>query len=341
MGRPTTDEQLHAVKQTTDSGYIICGQTQDQAGTDVLIIKTNSFGDTMWVKQYGGDSLDIPNAIQQTGDGGYIICGGTNSFGFNRRNGYLLKLDVNGNIEWSKALGGMNDEEFYDVVVVSDGYVAVGYTGSLVTANCDVLLVKTNKQGAALWSKVFGGSSLDIGHSVIQCPDSGFIISGVTRSFYNTVIPTYIIKTDKNGNSGCNEQNLNLTSMPVTSGTFHPANFVYASASLIRMADNTNINSIVNFDSLLCVSYIGLNEKEQNYSFSVMPNPVFDNLIIKRMNSSTPSYIEILNTLGQVVYQALSSKEEEQVDVSSLNSGIYLVRVSDKNQSWTQKIVKQ
>ena len=72
-----------SIQQTSDHGYIITGYTLSfGSGTnDLWLLKTNSFGDTLWTKTLGGSIADIGYSILENEGGGYTIFGFTGSFG--------------------------------------------------------------------------------------------------------------------------------------------------------------------------------------------------------------------------------------------------------------------
>jgi hypothetical protein len=76
-------DDAYSVQQTADGGFIIAGSSYSfGAGWyDFYLVRTNSEGDTLWTRTYGGDDRDVALSIQQTSDGGYVMAGITSSFG--------------------------------------------------------------------------------------------------------------------------------------------------------------------------------------------------------------------------------------------------------------------
>ena len=195
----------NSIQQTNDNGYISVGVT-DAFGVgafDVFAIKTDSSGNPIWKKAIGETSSDFANDVQQTSDSGFIVCGySISSFsgGFAGENIYLIKLNSNGSILWSKIIGGVGNERANSVRQTSDGgFIIAGTTNSWGAGGNDFYLVKTDGNGNISWTKTFGGALDDVANSVKQTSDGGYIVAGETNSFGAGDIDYYLIKTDALG----------------------------------------------------------------------------------------------------------------------------------------------
>ena len=198
----TNDDQGRDIRQTSDGGYIVAGCTRSfGAGTlDILLIRTTDSGDSVWVKAIGGNGYETGYSVLQTTDGGYAIAGYTSGIGGFNQDVYLVKTSASGDTVWTRRYGGAEDEAGLCVdQTVDGGYVIVGshISGS---DGQNVYLLKTDASGDTLWTRSYGGPYFDVGNSVRQTADGGYIIAGTT---YRSVgdADAYLIKTDASGDT--------------------------------------------------------------------------------------------------------------------------------------------
>lgn len=136
-----------------------------------------------WLKTYGGGDGDVGWGIHQTGDGGYIIVGSTATFGSGEYDVWLIKTDPDGVIEWNRTYGGEGWDVGWSIQETSEGgYIITGATMSYGSGHYDLWLIKTDERGDVLWNLTYGGADWDVGYSVQQTRDGGYIVAGCTRS---------------------------------------------------------------------------------------------------------------------------------------------------------------
>jgi len=234
---------LNCVKQASDGGFILGGLTfspvsgdvtdTSRGGEDFWFVKTDSAGNVLWDKRYGGNFADAIYDMEETPDGGYILGGRTSSDASgdvsqpNRGEAdyWAVKTDAVGNLVWERRFGGTDKEEFYSLDLTSDGgYILGGNTLSdssfeiseatrdtslLLDNRGDNWLVKIDSLGNIQWDKRYGGVWVedDFGY-VTQTPDGGYFfgcasysnISGEKSENNFGREQTWIVKIDSAGN---------------------------------------------------------------------------------------------------------------------------------------------
>ena len=203
------DEGGFSVQETLDERYILVGRTESYGAgsSDLWLIKIDSEGTEEWNKTFGGRDYESGTSVQNTMDGGYIIAGATKSYGVGGLDAWLIKADEAGNEIWNKTFGGPADDFANSALQTKDGgYIFTGYTiQSHGIDNSDLWVVKTDSKGDILWDKAFGGDDNDVGVSIKEINDGGYIITGGVNApsapniQHNYVGDAWLIRTDPNG----------------------------------------------------------------------------------------------------------------------------------------------
>ncbi|MCX6842645.1 MAG: hypothetical protein NTX53_10230 [candidate division WOR-3 bacterium] len=201
FGGPRADEGWSG-QQTADHGYIIAGCSDDsQPGRyRALLVKTDSLGSVSWFQSYGGATYNnYALSVMQTSDDGYIMAGYTTSSV--EADVLLIKTDASGNAQWTRTYGGSKSDNGYSVRETRDGgYIVAGDAASFRdTVNADVYLIKTNASGDTVWTRTYGTAEAELGKSIQQTEDGGYIVAGNTTTYGNYDV--YLVRTDASGDA--------------------------------------------------------------------------------------------------------------------------------------------
>jgi hypothetical protein len=193
----------NSVLQMTDGGYVVAGAISDDSipyYSNVYLIRTNQYGDTLWTKIYGGLRHDFARCIRQTKDGGFIITGGTNSFSTEHYDIYLIKTDEFGDTLWTRCYGQNLTDVANDVQQTTDGgFIITGYTTDGGYRD-HIYLVRTDSNGNLLWTKIYSSPNNSYASAVLQTPDSGFILIGsIFHYYYGWVV--CLMRTNSSGDT--------------------------------------------------------------------------------------------------------------------------------------------
>jgi hypothetical protein len=133
------------VYQAPDNGYIIVGYTDSygSGGWDCYVVKTDSSGNLLWTRTFGGSGFDTARSLCETPEGEYLIAGILNFVGSDSSDVYLIKIDNSGDSLWATTLGGSGNDAAHSIWrTMDDNYIITGYTSSIGAGGLDVFLIK-------------------------------------------------------------------------------------------------------------------------------------------------------------------------------------------------------
>ncbi len=332
-------ENAYSVMQTNDGGYIFCGDTRSfhsGFGSSVWLVRTNSNGDTLWTKVYGGSSYQGGYSVKQTTDDGFIVTGSYNNGAPNSTDVWLLKTDANGDTLWTKTFGGIDSQEGHDVLQTNDGGFLIAGTQSW----SGIWLIRTNSTGDTLWTKTYPGS-LERGNCLSQTPDNGFVITG---SDINGDL--LVVRTDQNGailwssTYGGSNADGGSAVVPVNGGGYIVCGSTESSGAgnadiwLIRLDSDGSVSVD---EQISTVNQFQLN---QNY-----PNPFNPSTKISwQISVGGHQTLKIYDVLGNEVvtlvdeYKPAGSYEID-FNAIELNSGVYFYKLISGTYSETRKMM--
>jgi hypothetical protein len=151
-----------------------------------------------WQRCLGGSGGDGAAAVEQTSDGGFVVAGSTNSNdgdivgNHGSTDIWVVKLGQEEEIQWQRCLGGSAFDAVASIdQTVDGGYILAGHTSSNDgdvsghhggTDPYDAWVVKLTASGEVQWQRCLGGSHDDVGRSIKQTTDGGYIFLGTTSS---------------------------------------------------------------------------------------------------------------------------------------------------------------
>ncbi|MBE0433972.1 T9SS type A sorting domain-containing protein [candidate division WOR-3 bacterium] len=172
------------VRQRDDGGYIITGSCVPNgvvSHIDVLLLKTDALGDTLWTRTIGSnDTLEYGRAIRELPDG-YIIVGHIGPMPVAGVDGLLVKTDPAGEVLWSNTYGDSLSDVINAIEIAPDGgFFMAGNTNCLMHVhNGNMWVFRTDNHGDLLWERTYDIASSDFAWSCTKTLDSAYVISGL------------------------------------------------------------------------------------------------------------------------------------------------------------------
>lgn len=355
-----TDDDTGTAIVKANQGYLVTGYsysndgdlTMNQGMLDLWVFKIDLNGQLIWQKNLGGSKIDAGFAATAI-EGGYLVAGETFSndgdvgAGLGEYDGWILKLDEDGNILWKKHYGGTGDDNIRTISATKDGGFVIGgfsrsvFPGSPPKGWDDFWFAKMDSNGNVQWQKTYGGSGVDYGYAIKEMTDGSYWIAGSSMSFDGDVKDNYggrdcfVGKLDTNGNllfgrnyggSGNDEcfSIVELQDGVVVLGRSKSNDFDVIGnhggydAWMMKFLDNN----------------LQTSDTAVQNTVSIYPNPAKDILNVK-----TNDQVLKVEVYAAASGQLLKTLKGKIFNVSSLPSGIYLLKITTNKQVISKKII--
>lgn len=350
----SASDAAYGIRQLFDGSYMLTGWTFSNDGTitgnhggrDALLAHLSAEGEVLGAYCIGGEGNDGARSMELTSDGAVVLAGwsNTNTFPdegiFGADELWVVKLDLDGIVQWEQFIGGDGDDQGYKVIESSTGeLIVVGQHNSLnadgTAWQTDAWVVALDMEGQLVWEQQFGGDNHDNAFSIVQNSSGGFLVAGITLS----------TDGDVSGNHG-NADGW-LFSLDDEHQLLWQRCIGGSSDDLLRslVADSNGAISVVgrtlsndgdisgnhgNVDVLVMKFHErsnGMEKPSEAFHFCIFPNPVSDYLTVE-LDLPFPSQteLEIIDISGRVILQVPLGRQQhlrKKLDIGNLAKGVY------------------
>lgn len=193
-------DMAHDVIQNSLGDLIMVGEltVDDKQGCVFILDKE---GNIKKKKLFGGKRDNSLHAVIEGVDGHLYAAGYTETKTKGAKDGWLVKMTMEGEKVWEKNYGSVADDEFSDLVQTMDGnLILVGYK-SIHSSKQDTWIVKVDpaKKGKIIWEKKYGGGSIDQTAAVKELFSGDLVMTGVSKSEDARNADIWLLRTDKDG----------------------------------------------------------------------------------------------------------------------------------------------
>lgn len=298
--------------------------------SDIFIQKLSSNGEFKWVKKMGGSLNDEATTLVIKGNEMFVSGNFTSTVDFDPssvglqnltskggKDIFVGKYDLNGKFVWIKQIGGGQEEsakqleidKFKNVFLCGTFNTKSGSTVDFLgitlktPGSTDVFMVKFNNQGKAVFAKTFSGTGTDYGSAIKADTMQNVYIAG-------SYVGSITLDATVPSNTAIGTSDI----------------FIYKSLLTFDSDSVSKENSI----------------KDLMLNFKIYPNPVINELTISFDAITSVSTLSIISTTGQLIQEKeiAVGQTEERINTSNLTPGVYFVKLSSMDSSYTYKINK-
>ena len=330
-GSQVTDDAGDVLQLMPDGGCIIGGKNYHNLSSGIYLMRVDSLGNVLWsyiykttiAQQYAKD-------IVQAVDGGFIVCGKFVIDSTGIEDFFVMKIDPDGKVIWSKSYNCPGTYQPYDqkIIKCNDGYLISSMIEDLQTFSQSGALIKINVQGIVQWSRIYDPNPPDGYHmsNAAATNDNGALLVGGSNH------EGYVVKTDSTGDSGCFQPLNFFSENPVVFDTLSVTPVISSGTTVIPETFTMQSAQIIMQN--ICMTS-GINDKYgHTNNLSVYPNPfsTFTTIKIDSINLSDKiKTLSVHDTYGREIKQVTFSGNEFVLRKDKLASGLYFIMIEYNN----------
>jgi hypothetical protein len=374
----TSFENFGSVRLTPDGGLIIAGSSfsdvggdktePGQGGWDYWLVRTDSMGNKIWDRRFGGTADDFATAVEIVPDGNYLVGGysGSGAGGDKTdtcRGGtdyWIVKVDDSGNLLWDKTFGGSNNDWLFSLAISTDDGLLIGgqsfspVSGEKTEANHDPApsgsdrwVIKSDAAGMKLWDRTYGADQTEDLNQIIPGPDGGFLVTGESYSQANGdktepnlgIEQTWILKADSMGTVLWDKTIFTLghdeSGYVVTDGPdcFVVVNFCTADTGGYKSEDSKGYGDY--FMIRMCLdTALAIQQPGEPGEWKIWPNPAGDMITLEIPNDAVILNMEVIDITGKqcaIFDDVPSTHRRREISLDGLPSGWYCARIRTRD----------
>ena len=198
----TSDTDYNFAISSTINGYIIALEVRTGEGLtnyhglyEIWVVATDTTGELIWERCYGGTNHDAPRKIVKANDDIFYILGGTSSadgdvqsYNHGYADLWVIKINSQGDLLWEKCYGSPGTDEPRDMILTPDGgfvmLARISYAGGDISqyyGSYDNWICKCDSLGNIEWEKTLGNDGLDNCVSMIINSENNIMMIGAAQ----------------------------------------------------------------------------------------------------------------------------------------------------------------
>jgi len=345
------------VKRAPNGDFFIVGDRGGNLGAnvDAFIIRTDSDGNELWRRSYGGPLIDGFVAIDQCSSNSYYA-GGVTFNSTTDSDFFVQRFDDDGDTLWSISWGGIHKESNAQLTTLADGhaFIAGGWSYAPNFAVMRPYLAKLDSaDGSIIWDNEYGPSaSGTLFFTGKECPSGDLIAAGVTYADmgFGSGQKGLLCRTTSEGDSlwmfAYYSQHDSLTDgtgrfydvLPTADGGFIAAGATYFSASGNNPQGISQDTWVVKVDGLGCIvpgcNTVGITEQATNLldALSIYPNPAHEQITIAldlpQSVANKTLEVSIVAMDGKVVLRQALSASPNTLSLTGITPGLYHLHIT-------------